>query len=635
MAAAADVTATLPFGSVYTQSLGPKSGKDTVGIASYHFVSESDCFISYEQAPPFWKCTDGSSPPAKKPFTNTSFDATTRTFRGEVQWDPPMVPNSPVWKYEIVFSEDFSTIASGKCDLGQNNERKFGPAASDLRYSRLAPSATTEAAESSEAEKQYLAVFDALASNGALRPKEFAIVMQMEIVQNLKKGLAMGEQMVRMASPLPPTVIDDLMPILTRAIQRMDTSHLRKFLELLFRVLDSNKNNQIERDEFKAVWDIGSSMDPARISDLLFRMVDVNENGKISCEEAQMLFTCISEIVSTLLASGTDILDSVVRSPEVTNVIVKAATEMGVGTMTPTREQLAEQVTAMAPMIKASLEATPSEQTKQIMDMVQMMRDSMARFEENVGARFYMAAMEFSAGGVDESTFVAKVVPIVLQNVKDELAKHDNDPIKLMSSYPMKQAKYPEPMKQALEQLKDSDELRPALLRGWERSQEYYPEFVRAMFRLIDLDDSGTISSQEITLLRAILDAMIHLGQRAVADPSDPAQRLEGSFEDNMKALALAMFDAIDRNGDGQLSLEELVKFGQKYVSFILEIMHGYSHMMIECMFDEVGKAIVSFGFKKSAIEEVDKEQIMGMVQMAPMLAMQAPMILAQMQAGA
>jgi len=530
----------------------------------------------------------------------------------------------------MVFSEDFSRIASGKADLTPGPVCSFDATGAGLDYARVR--------DVSEAEKQYLAVFDALASNGALRPKEFAIVMQMEIVQNLKKQLAMGEQIARMVSPLPPATIDGLMPILTRAITRMDTSHLKKFLELLFKVLDGNKNNQIERDEFQVIWDIGTSMDPTKVADLLFRMVDLNENGKISCEEAQVLFTCVAEILTTLIASGADILDSVVRSPEVTTLVVK--TMMETGSQHPilqshTRAQIEEQITAAAPMIKAQLEAAPSDQTKQIMDAVTMLRDSMARFEENVGARFYMAAMEFSAGGVDESTFIAKVVPIVLQNQKDELAKHDNDPLKLMASYPGvsdAMAQYPEPMKQALEELAKSDELKPALLRGWERGQEYLPEMVRAMFRLIDLDDSGTISSQEITLLRAVLDGMIHLGQRAVADPNDPSQKLEGSFEDNMKSLALAIFDSIDRNGDGELNLEELVKFGQKYMSFLLEMSVGYSHMMIECMIDEVGKVIVSAGFKKGGIEEINKEQIMGMVQMAPMLAMQAPMILAQMQ---
>lgn len=625
MAAAAG-SATAPFGSVYTQVMGPKKGAATLGLTSYHFDSESDCFISYENSPDFWKCADGSRPPAKKPFEKTSYDAATRTFRAEVEWNPTLMGMGLI-KYEMVFSEDFSKIAGGKCDLGEGRLGEYGVS---LNYLRLGES---------EAEKQYLAVFDALASNGALKPKEFAIVMQMEIVQNLKKYLAMGEQFAKMGMlPIPPPVVDQVMPLLTRAINKMDTSHLRKFLELLFKVLDSNKNGQIERDEFKAIWDIGSSMDPTRVADLLFRMVDVNENGKISCEEAQVLLTCIAEIVSTLVASSADILDTVVRSPEVTKIVVTTAQQMGVvpeGVPITTRAQVEEQVVAMAPMIKMQMEATPSEQTKQMVAVAQMLRDSMARFEENVGARFYMAAMEFSQGGVDEPTFIAKVVPIVVQNQKDELAKYDNDPLKLMSSYPMMseaQAQYPLPMQKALEELKASEELKPALLRGWERSQEYLPEMVRAMFRLLDLDDSGTISTQEITLLRAVLDAMIHLGQRAVADPNDPGQRLDGSFEDNMKALALAGFDAIDRNGDGQLNLEELVKFGQKYVSFMLEIMVGYSHLMIECLFDEVGKVLVSHGFKKGGIDEVEKDQIMGMVQMAPMLAMQAPMILAQMQ---
>jgi Ca2+-binding EF-hand superfamily protein len=636
MAAAASAVTT-PFGSVYTQAMGPKKGRDTEGIASYHFDSEADCYISYEHAPPFWTCGDGSRPPAKKPIKNVSFEAATRTFRGEVEWNPTFCGDS-FWKYEMVFSEDFATIASGKLDSGDGNPTEFGTG-KHLQYSRLSCDLSDE---ESEAEKQYLAVFDALATNGALKPKEFAVVMQMEIVQNLKKFLAMGEQIAKMgALPIPPPMVDEVMPLLTRAINKMDTSHLRKFLELLFKVLDGNKNGQIERDEFKAIWDIGSSMDPARIADLLFRMVDLNDNGKISCDEAQTLLTCIAEIVSTVVASVADILDTVARSPEVTKIVVKTAQQMGVvpeGVPITTRATVEEQVTAMAPMIKAQMEATPSEQTKQMVDLVKMMRDSMARFEENVGARFYMAAMEFSQGGVDEPTFIAKVVPIVLQNQKDELAKHGNDPLKLMESYPAMTAalaKYPEPMKKAIQELKNSEELKPALLRGWERSQEYYPEMVRAMFRLLDLDDSGTISTQEITLLRAVMDAMIHLGQRAVADPNDPGQMLEGSFEDNMKALALAGFDAIDRNGDGELNLEELVKFGQKYISFILEVMVGYSHLMIECVFDEVGKVLVSHGFKNGGIEEMEKEQIMGMVQMVPMLAMQAPMMLAQMQAGA
>ncbi|CAE7559909.1 unnamed protein product [Symbiodinium sp. CCMP2456] len=52
------------------------------GLASYHFDSPDQCYISYEQAPAHWRLDDGSKPPSKKYWTDVSFDAKTSTFRG-------------------------------------------------------------------------------------------------------------------------------------------------------------------------------------------------------------------------------------------------------------------------------------------------------------------------------------------------------------------------------------------------------------------------------------------------------------------------------------------------------------------------------------------------------------------------
>jgi len=94
------------FGTVYVQQGG-------VGVASYHFDAAGDCYISYANAPESWTLDDGSRAPAKKPFSETSWDPASRTFRGVVHWDPPF-DGSRRWDYEIVFAENFACIVGGK-----------------------------------------------------------------------------------------------------------------------------------------------------------------------------------------------------------------------------------------------------------------------------------------------------------------------------------------------------------------------------------------------------------------------------------------------------------------------------------------------------------------------------------------
>lgn len=99
------------FGSVYVQGMHYADALE--GVASYHFDSEADCYISYARAPDSWCLDDGSRPPDKKPFRDCSYDAATRTFRAVVDWEPGFQGASHC-EYELVFAEDFSSVSGGR-----------------------------------------------------------------------------------------------------------------------------------------------------------------------------------------------------------------------------------------------------------------------------------------------------------------------------------------------------------------------------------------------------------------------------------------------------------------------------------------------------------------------------------------
>lgn len=97
-------------GSVYVQA-------KTVGLASYHFDSKTDCYISYSN--PLcsqWPSLDsGERPPHKKPFVNIFIDEEKHIFCGEIDWSPTTWGGNALWSYEMHFSEDYDSIISGQC----------------------------------------------------------------------------------------------------------------------------------------------------------------------------------------------------------------------------------------------------------------------------------------------------------------------------------------------------------------------------------------------------------------------------------------------------------------------------------------------------------------------------------------
>lgn len=103
----------------------------TDGVASYHFNSPQDCYISYSNAPASWILSDGSRPPAKKPFEEVSYDSSTRTFRAVINWAPLNFFGETRWEYEMTFCQDWKQIKGRYLSLPSKSVMRYGH---DLHY---------------------------------------------------------------------------------------------------------------------------------------------------------------------------------------------------------------------------------------------------------------------------------------------------------------------------------------------------------------------------------------------------------------------------------------------------------------------------------------------------------------------
>jgi len=406
---------------------------------------------------------------------------------------------------------------------------------------------------------------------------------------------------------------------------------------MLFRLMDSNKNGKIEKAEFEAFFGVAfrGAADPQAASDLLFKMVDKNGNGKLSLDEAQELIDAVIEMGCTIVGGGIDMVEMAVTGPDTTAILTQViketigdapeiSREQVVAGMDGVQDALVEQVAQFFQEVNS----TPGIQAK-VVGQVRLLRESIAKFESNVGAQFYMKAMEFSQGGVDEATFVGQVVPLLRESQKASMEEFEADPMKAikdqlgaMSAMNGEgQAAMEQMILAQMEQYHVGTVIADAVKKGSERGTEYLPEIVREVFRFLDLDDSGTISSQEIALLKALLDAMLHLGERAIHNITEGEMKpVDVDMIANARTLVLTIFDVVDRDHSGKLDLVEMVQFGQKVVAFVLGILNKvYIHIGIECVFDELIKSFVELAWKQKGLDEVSKDEIMMGLMMAPM----------------
>merc|ERR1719335_476027 len=175
------------------------------------------------------------------------------------------------------------------------------------------------------------------------------------------------------------------------------------------------------------------------------------------------------------------------------------------------------------------------------------------------------------------------------------------------------------------------------------KAVEFVPEICRQMFRFIDLDNSGLVTGRELTVLKALLDGMLRLGTLAIIDKEiinaeqkaflmemyPDLFRLSAAEQDvvrptmemEAKALLVALFDAIDRDGDGLMLEEEYCGFVLKAFSFMLHLSKVYTTIMIEA-FIELEKDMLKGLWQNLGMTEVSREQVPDLVTMIPLLMM-------------
>ena len=70
-------------------------------------------YVCFKKAPDDWKLETGEKLPDKIVFTNASYDADTRSFKGDINFNPPSNTKVTKWECVMIFSADFTHIESG------------------------------------------------------------------------------------------------------------------------------------------------------------------------------------------------------------------------------------------------------------------------------------------------------------------------------------------------------------------------------------------------------------------------------------------------------------------------------------------------------------------------------------------
>lgn len=480
-------------------------------------------------------------------------------------------------------------------------------------------------------------VFDAVCPSGVASQPEFGTLVQKEIIDLLKKGVYYGN------FAMPPE-FNKFVPVAVGAVETFDSSHLKTLVQMLFRVIDANKNGKVEKEEFKQFLETIPALagSPQSGIDYLFKMMDANGNGTLSMDEAQALSKAVFEIFTTLAISAANVIEFGASSAAFVDFLKDGIVTLGVfGQMggdsqnqnlskaqfvTFLTSPIGEGAPTPLALVASGLGGVPEDQKTLLRTQMEYGRACLAQFEANVGAQFYMAAMEWASGGVDEATFISRLVPILKENAMKEMQDPSNmldKVVKMYEANPQTAAMAPV-FKGLMKTVLNSEAWKPAIERCQENASQYMPDFARTVFKFLDLDGSGTITSKEIGLLRHFMDALLNLGQRAIAKPDDLSANAEGSAEDLAKDLAVAMFEIVDKDSDGEMTQAEVVTFLQKAICFMSGMMKVSCEMVFEGFYMEVANVLICEGWKKHGLkDEMKLDEVTGLVMSAPMLMMQ------------
>jgi Ca2+-binding EF-hand superfamily protein len=89
---------------------------------------------------------------------------------------------------------------------------------------------------------------------------------------------------------------------------------------------------------------------------------------------------------------------------------------------------------------------------------------------------------------------------------------------------------------------------------------------VRALFQLIDLDASGAIDHDEFYQLLHFLHVELPKARHVLhVDEGDDTNKIESLSEAQLKTMAGAIISKLDVDGDGEISLDELMVWMDNY----------------------------------------------------------------------
>jgi len=283
--------------------------------------------------------------------------------------------------------------------------------------------------------------------------------------------------------------------------------------------------------------------------------------------------------------------------------------------------------------------------TKQQMQVIKQVQQALANAEGDLSLKVMMQSMDWLRGGIDEATFLSKFVPFAREQrnssdiagmveklaagAKDlrGLAPHMISAVQFINSEPGKAM-----LTKVLKALNS-------------KTSELMPEIGRQIFKMLDVDGSGKVTSREVTAMKALMDAFLRVGSVNIGDwslyPDAEAKELKQMYPDlfvkkvgetdedrvvrEYKACVLAIYGVLDRNGDNTLTPDELSNFVSKLASFyanmIKIVFQGFIVAFEELATDVIEQGWAAAGLKGRTLtfEEL-KPMVAQVAQMAPMM---------------
>jgi Ca2+-binding EF-hand superfamily protein len=282
-----------------------------------------------------------------------------------------------------------------------------------------------------------------------------------------------------------------------------------------------------------------------------------------------------------------------------------------------------------------------ADQNPDLFNAIKQVRAAIAEGESDIRTQLMLKAAEWTAGGVDEVTFISQVTPMLRAQLEQPIDQAKitqsldqvQQAITMMSGvqWPALQNMTSGPQAEMAQSFQNNPEIMAINQKVQEDiskvAASYAPELCRNLFRFLDLDKSGRITTRELNVLKAVMDGFLRIGTSTLkdtgclndADKADLSKMYPDLFKEGIEhptmaqeisSLLMAIFDVVDRNGDGSLQPEEVVSFLQSFLAYFLAQMKVMAKVYIECFVSMEKEMLKLLWSKLSIAGNVTKEQV-------------------------